>query len=174
MSERLWIDPVTGDWGFHSDAPKTLRVNPTADEQWKWSRQDRCVHCGQWGRPLDACRCRRCSSCSSVWIADRFADYSDGRPAHEYCPECIAAKCRDCGLSSCHDIHDGAGAGKHPFNDGECTAMVPYNPRFNFWAMVGDSLERALIEDLKALGASMQRTTIEVQRATRTALAWMN
>jgi hypothetical protein len=102
MSE-LWIDNVTGDWGFTSE-PKTLYVDPNADQIRAWADSGRCVYCGQWGRPDDQCRCRYCDSCSQVWIANEFAPMRDTdhgpRPRTEDCPECVAweaaGKPREC------------------------------------------------------------------------------
>lgn len=153
----------------------TEYLNPTGTQSWEWSARDLCTWCGsKWAR--EGCYCRQCSSCTEYWKAPTRREYDEGRPPQEYCPDCVASVCVDCGLSACHDVHDPytAGAGKHAFNDGVCTALVPYDPRFNFWTMVADSLERALIEELKAISASMRQTTVQTRQATRAIAAMMN
>jgi hypothetical protein len=57
-------------------------------------------------------------------------EYDEGEPVRQYCEDCETSLCVECGLSACHDVHDGSGAGRHPYNDGQCRALVLYVPDF--------------------------------------------
>jgi hypothetical protein len=69
----------------------TIYLDTHSDQMYANIRRGLCAWCG-FESHSDGCFCRYCDSCSEYWKAKTRADYDDGRPRQEDCPDCVESE----------------------------------------------------------------------------------